>query len=47
MGVETVYQEKALADLQSVWRNIFMGRRSRIEWACWTWQPDAPKRRNG
>ena len=26
LGVETVYQEKALADLQSVWRNIFMGR---------------------
>jgi simple sugar transport system ATP-binding protein len=26
LGVETVYQEKALADQQSVWRNIFMGR---------------------
>lgn len=26
LGVETVYQEKALADDQSVWRNIFMGR---------------------
>ncbi|MBK8046300.1 MAG: sugar ABC transporter ATP-binding protein [Anaerolineales bacterium] len=26
LGVETVYQEKALADKQSVWRNIFMGR---------------------
>jgi simple sugar transport system ATP-binding protein len=26
LGVETVYQEKALADLQSIWRNIFMGR---------------------
>jgi simple sugar transport system ATP-binding protein len=26
LGVETVYQERALADLQSIWRNIFMGR---------------------
>ena len=26
LGVETVYQEKALADDQSVWRNLFMGR---------------------
>lgn len=26
LGVETVYQEKALADKQPVWRNIFMGR---------------------
>ncbi|MBE0690919.1 MAG: sugar ABC transporter ATP-binding protein [Anaerolineae bacterium] len=26
MGVETVYQERALADLQTLWRNIFIGR---------------------
>jgi simple sugar transport system ATP-binding protein len=26
LGVETVYQEKALADKQTLWRNIFMGR---------------------
>ncbi len=26
MGIETVYQEKALADQQALWRNIFMGR---------------------
>jgi simple sugar transport system ATP-binding protein len=26
LGIETVYQEKALADQQSLWRNIFMGR---------------------
>lgn len=26
LGVETVYQERALADLQNVWRNIFLGR---------------------
>ncbi len=26
LGVETVYQERALADLQSLWRNIFIGR---------------------
>jgi simple sugar transport system ATP-binding protein len=26
LGVETVYQERALADQQSLWRNIFMSR---------------------
>src|SRR5574340_1502462 len=26
LGVEVVYQERALADLQAMWRNIFMGR---------------------
>jgi simple sugar transport system ATP-binding protein len=26
LGVEVVYQERALADKQSLWRNIFMGR---------------------
>ncbi|WP_205856647.1 ATP-binding cassette domain-containing protein, partial [Phytoactinopolyspora endophytica] len=26
LGIETVYQERALADLQPVWRNMFMGR---------------------
>jgi simple sugar transport system ATP-binding protein len=26
MGIETVYQERALAELQSLWRNIFLGR---------------------
>ena len=26
LGVETVYQEKALADKQSLWRNVFIGR---------------------
>ena len=26
LGVETVYQERALADLQSLWTNIFLGR---------------------
>ncbi|MCX6065777.1 MAG: ATP-binding cassette domain-containing protein [Chloroflexi bacterium] len=26
LGVETVYQERALADQQTIWRNIFMGR---------------------
>jgi simple sugar transport system ATP-binding protein len=25
-GIETVYQERALADKQTLWRNIFMGR---------------------
>jgi len=26
MGIETVYQERALADQQSMWRNMFVGR---------------------
>ena len=26
LGIETVYQERALADQQSLWRNVFMGR---------------------
>jgi simple sugar transport system ATP-binding protein len=26
LGIETVYQERALADQQAMWRNIFMGR---------------------
>lgn len=29
LGVETVYQERALADQQNLWRNIFMGREIR------------------
>lgn len=29
LGVETVYQERALADQQNLWRNIFMGREMR------------------
>jgi simple sugar transport system ATP-binding protein len=29
LGVETVYQERALADLQTLWRNIFLGRELR------------------
>lgn len=29
MGIETVYQERALAALQSLWRNIFLGRELR------------------
>jgi len=26
LGVETVYQERALAEMQNLWRNIFLGR---------------------
>ena len=26
LGLETVYQERALAELQTLWRNIFLGR---------------------
>lgn len=29
LGIETVYQERALADLQPLWRNMFMGRELR------------------
>jgi len=30
--VETVYQERALAELQSLWRNIFLGRELKNRW---------------
>ena len=32
LGVETVYQERALAELQTLWRNIFMGRELTNKW---------------
>ncbi len=32
MGVETVYQERALAELQTLWRNIFLGRELNNRW---------------
>jgi simple sugar transport system ATP-binding protein len=32
MGIEVVYQERALADKQSLWRNIFMGRELSNGW---------------
>ncbi len=32
LGVEVVYQERALADKQSLWRNIFMGRELSNAW---------------
>jgi len=32
LGIEVVYQERALADLQSLWRNIFMGREIADRW---------------
>jgi len=32
LGVETVYQERALAELQTVWRNIFLGRELTNKW---------------
>lgn len=31
-GIEVVYQERALADKQSLWRNIFMGRELSNRW---------------
>ena len=37
LGVETVYQERALADLQTLWRNIFMGRELKTS-ACPVWR---------
>ena len=32
LGIEVVYQERALADKQSLWRNIFMGRELSTRW---------------
>ncbi|HVO40211.1 MAG TPA: ATP-binding cassette domain-containing protein [Spirochaetia bacterium] len=32
LGIEVVYQERALADKQSLWRNIFMGRELSDAW---------------
>jgi simple sugar transport system ATP-binding protein len=32
LGVETVYQERALAELQTLWRNIFLGRELSNAW---------------
>ena len=32
LGIEVVYQERALADKQSLWRNIFMGREVSDRW---------------
>jgi simple sugar transport system ATP-binding protein len=32
LGVETVYQERALAELQTLWRNIFLGREIKNKW---------------
>ena len=45
LGIETVYQERALADQQPVWRNIFMGREITTDRAaCSTWRRCAPSR---
>lgn len=32
LGIEVVYQERALADQQPLWRNIFMGRELSTRW---------------
>jgi simple sugar transport system ATP-binding protein len=32
LGIETVYQERALAEKQPIWRNLFMGREPRGRW---------------
>src|SRR5215467_2645938 len=32
LGIETVYQERALAEKQPIWRNMFMGREPRTRW---------------
>ena len=42
LGVETVYQERALAELQTLWRNIFLGREITNKWGLL----DIPKMRN-
>jgi simple sugar transport system ATP-binding protein len=40
--VETVYQERALAELQTLWRNIFLGREITNQWGVL----DIPKMQN-
>ncbi len=32
LGIETIYQERALAEKQPIWRNMFMGREPRNKW---------------
>jgi len=32
LGIETVYQERALCEKQPIWRNMFMGREPRTKW---------------
>ena len=32
LGIETVYQERALAEKQPIWRNMFMGREPLTKW---------------
>jgi simple sugar transport system ATP-binding protein len=32
LGIETVYQERALCEKQPIWRNMFMGREPRTRW---------------
>ena len=32
LGIETVYQERALCEKQPIWRNMFMGRELRNRW---------------
>ncbi len=41
LGVETVYQERALAEQQTLWRNIFLGRELANQWGIM----DIPKMR--
>ena len=32
LGIETVYQERALCEKQPIWRNMFMGRELKTKW---------------
>lgn len=32
LGIETIYQERALCEKQPIWRNMFMGREPRSKW---------------
>lgn len=32
LGIETIYQERALCEKQPIWRNMFMGREPRTSW---------------
>ena len=34
LGIETVHQDRALCEGQSLWRNVFVGRHKRTAWGC-------------
>ena len=47
LGIETVYQERALAEKQPIWRNMFMGRELRTRLGLLDVERDARRMRRG